>query len=128
MAKKLFLKRERATPTTQAPSISREEPEELVASSSRNNHRSEIRKQVPFMILVETLKSFQKFNASCRSLLIRFRGPSEEQKPTAYLKECITALTNYLVNDVPGRDLVGLRIRNTENVQDKVVGDRKSVV
>ena len=26
------------------------------------------------------------------------------------------------MNDVPGRDLAGLRIRNTENVQDKVVG------
>jgi len=31
-------------------------------------------------------------------------------------------LTNYLVDDVPGRDLVDLRIRNTENVEDKVVG------
>ena len=31
-------------------------------------------------------------------------------------------LTNYLVNDVRDRDLVGLRIRNTENVQHKVVG------
>jgi len=26
------------------------------------------------------------------------------------------------VDNVPDRDLVGLRIRNTENVQDKVVG------
>ena len=26
------------------------------------------------------------------------------------------------MDDVPGRYLVGLRIRNTENVQDKVVG------
>ena len=47
---------------------------------------------------------------------------SEEQDPTIYLKECITALTNYLADKVPDRDLVGLRIRNTENVQDKVVG------
>ena len=38
------------------------------------------------------------------------------------MKECITALANYLVNDVRQRDLVGLRIGNTENVQDKVVG------
>ena len=38
-----------------------------------------------------------------------------------YLKECITELTNYLVGDVPDRDLVGLRIRNTENLQDKVL-------
>ena len=39
-----------------------------------------------------------------------------------YLKECITALTDYLVNDVRDRDFVGMRIRNTENVQDKFVG------
>jgi len=31
-------------------------------------------------------------------------------------------LKNYLVDDVPGSDLVGLRIRNTENAEDKVVG------
>ena len=37
------------------------------------------------------------------------------------MKECITALTNYLVDDVPDRHLVGLRIRDTENVQRKVV-------
>jgi hypothetical protein len=50
-------------------------------------------------------------------------GPlAEDVEPTAYLKECITALTNYLVNDVRDRDLVGLRIHNTGNVQDKVEG------
>ena len=31
-------------------------------------------------------------------------------------------MTNCLVDDVRDRDLVGLRIRNTENVHDKVVG------
>jgi len=56
-----------------------------------------------------------------RSLLIKFNSPGEEQEPTAYLKECITTLTDYLVCEVPDRDLVGLRIRNTENVQDKEV-------
>ena len=54
-------------------------------------------------------------------MLIKFRPLGEEQNPTTYLRECITALTNYLVHDVHDRDLVGLRIRNTENVQDKVV-------
>jgi hypothetical protein len=41
---------------------------------------------------------------------------------TINLKESITTPTNYLVDEVPGRDLVGPRICNTENVQDKVVG------
>jgi hypothetical protein len=67
------------------------------------------------------LQSLPKFNTTGRSLLIKFKFPGEEQEPTAYLKECITALTNYLVDEVNDRDLVRLRIRNTENVQDKVV-------
>jgi len=57
-------------------------------------------------------------------MLIKFNYPGEEQEPTAYLKECITPLTNYLVDEGPDRDLVGLRIDNTENVQDKVFGIR----
>jgi len=46
----------------------------------------------------------------------------KSKTPPLVLKECITAVTSYLVDKVPGRDLVGLRIRNTLNVQDKVVG------
>jgi len=72
--------------------------------------------------LDESFKSFPKFNTTGRSLLIKFNSLGEEQDSTTYLKECITALTDYLVDKVSDRDLVGLRIRNTENVQDKVVG------
>jgi len=119
MAKKMFLNRERAIPTTEAPSVSRED---IAPFTSRNNFASETTKQLPFRILDETFKSFPKFNTTGRSLLIKFNSLGEEQDPTTYLKECITALTDYLVDKVPDRDLVGLRIRNTENVQDKVVG------
>ena len=55
-------------------------------------------------------------------MFIKVKSPGEEQEPTAYLKERITALKTYLVDEVPDKDLVGMRIRNTENVQDKVVG------
>ena len=119
---KMFLNRERAIPTAQAPSVSREEPDLEVASSSRNTSELETTEQLPFIILDETSKSFPNFNTTWCSLLIKFKSPGEEQESTAYLKECITALTNYLVDEVAERDLVGLRIRNTRNVQDKVVG------
>jgi len=115
MAEKVFLSSERAIPSAKTPSVNREE----IASASRNNPLSE---QLPFFILDETPKSFPKFNATGRSLLIKFNSPVEEQNPGTYLKECITSLTNYIVEDVPSRDLVGLRIRNIENVEDKVVG------
>lgn len=63
----------------------------------------------------ETSKFFQKFNATALALLIKFRPLGEEEEPTVYLLECITALTNYLIGDESGRDLLGL------NVQEKMV-------
>lgn len=54
--------------------------------------------------------------------MIKFRPRGEEQEPSLYLKKCIIALTDYLFDDVRDTDLVGLRILNTENVQDKVMG------
>jgi len=70
MAKKMFLKRERATPNTRVSSIRREGPESEVASSSGNNPVSDIREKLRFMILDETSKSFPKCNETERSLLI----------------------------------------------------------
>jgi hypothetical protein len=72
--------------------------------------------------LDETSKNFPKFNTTGQSLLIKFNNPGDEQEPITYLKECITALTEYLVREVSDRDLVGLSIRNTENLQDKAIG------
>jgi hypothetical protein len=94
----------------------------MAPSFSRNIPTSETAEQLPFRILDETFKTFPKFNTAERSLLIKFNSTGEEQDPATYLKECITTLTNYLVDKVPDRDLVGLRIRNTENLQNKVVG------
>ena len=70
----------------------------------------------------ETSINFPKFNATGRSVLIKFNSPGEEQEPTTYIKECITSLTNYLVEEMPGTDLWVLRKRNTEKVKHKVVG------
>jgi len=111
-----------AIPNAQVPSVSREEPESEVLFSGRSSPVTEITERLPIYILSETSKSFSKFNATVRSLLIEFKPPGEEQELTAFLKECFTSWTNYLDDDVRDRDLVGLRIRNTENVQDKVVG------
>jgi hypothetical protein len=66
--------------------------------------------------LDETLKHFQKFNTTWRSLLIQFNYQREDSDPEVFLRECITALTNYLADEAPDRDLVGLKIRNTVNV------------
>jgi len=88
----MFLNIQRAIPTA----LYRDE--EIAPSSKRNILVSETAEQLPFKILDEPSKSFQKFNATRRSLLIKFNSPSEERDPTTYLKECITALTSYLVD------------------------------
>ena len=95
MSEKVFLSSESAIPSAHVPSVSRVE----IASSSRNN---QLLKQLPFMILDEITKSFPKFNATGRNLLIKFNSPVEEQNPGTYIKECITSLTNYSVDDAPG--------------------------
>jgi len=66
--------------------------------------------------LNETSKYIPKFIATGGSLLIKFNSQREEQDIVTYLKECISALKNYLVNEEPGRDLKDLRIRNSENI------------
>jgi len=115
MGKKLFVIKERIIPSAQAPSVSRNE----IASSSRHNPVTE---HLHFFILDETVKSFPNFNATGISFLIKFNFLGEEPNSGTYLTESISALTDYLLDDVSGRDLVGLIIRNTENVKEKVFG------
>ena len=107
MAKKVFLITERAIPTVHAPSISREQPDSGMPSTSRNNSESEITKELPFLILDETSKTFPKFNTTGRSLIIKFKLPGQEREPATYLTECITELTNNFIDEVADRDLVG---------------------
>ena len=118
----MYLNAKRAITTAQAPSVSREESDLEVASSSRNILGLEKIRQLLFIISDETSTSFPKLNTTGRSLFIKFKFPGEEQEPTAYLKECITALTNYLVDELGDSDLVVLRIRNTKNMQEEVFG------
>jgi len=80
MPEKVFPSSERTIPSAQTPYVNRAE----IASTSRNNPLSE---QLPFMILDETSKSFPKFNATGRILLIKFNSLVEEQNPSTYLKE-----------------------------------------
>jgi hypothetical protein len=82
---------------------------------------SETTVQLTFSILDKTSKSFPKFKEPGRNMLNKFNYPCEEQEPTLYLRECITALANYLVDEEPGRNTLGLKILKTENVQDKMV-------
>jgi hypothetical protein len=115
MAKKLILNRSRAM------EAALHRADNVVPSSSGTRAESETNIELQYRILDETSKNFPTFNTTGRSLLIKFNSPSEEQEPITYLKECITELNEYLVREVPDRDLVGRSIRNTENLQDKAI-------
>ena len=75
----MFLNREIVIPPGQAPSVSSEETDFEVASSSGNILGLETTQKLLFMILDETSKSFPKFNITGGSLLIKFNSPDEEQ-------------------------------------------------
>jgi len=92
MIKKLFLNWRRAIPAAQVPSVSRKE----IASTSRNNP---VLEQLHF-ISEETTKSFPKFNATGRSMLIKLNCPGERYGPATSFKECFTALKDYVGNYV----------------------------
>jgi hypothetical protein len=70
--------------------------------------------------LAENSKLIKKYTMG-RTMFKKFSEPSEEAEPMSHLTECITALTEHLVDKVPDSDFVGLTIRNTENAVDKAV-------
>jgi hypothetical protein len=119
MTKKMFLDRERAIPTTKVPPVSTGRTESEAGTSDRSAPLLGIADELPFMILDETTKFSPKLNATGLSLLFKFNSLCEEQEPTSYLAECIAELTNYLFDEVPGRNMVGLTIHNKGNVENK---------
>jgi len=60
---------QRAIPTA----LNRDE-EEIAPSSSRSSPVSETTEQLPFNILDEAFKAFRKYNATGRTLLIKFNS------------------------------------------------------
>jgi hypothetical protein len=110
------------TPISLSPQPSVSTVRDSVPASIRSTPVSEEAVELPFDIIDKTSKTFPKFNTTGRSLLIKFKSPTNEQDPASYFSECIGSLTNYLVGEIPGSDLVGLSIRDTENLQDKPVG------
>jgi hypothetical protein len=122
MSKKVFLSRHSTVPVNEQPSISVDRNYTQTVMSVRSTAGSERAEQLHFLILDETTKSFPTFNTTGRSLLIKFNSPGEQQERTSYLWECITGWNNYLVDEMPDRDLVGLTIRTIENTMDKPAG------
>jgi len=58
MAKKLFLNTERAIPTAEVPSFSREEPESEVLFSDGNSTLTDIVERLPFLLYLRRVNHF----------------------------------------------------------------------
>jgi hypothetical protein len=79
MAKKMFMNRQRAFPTSEVPSLTEGRTEPEASSPDINNPALETAVELPFEILDETSKSYPKFNSTGRSLLIKF-NPQENSR------------------------------------------------
>jgi hypothetical protein len=113
--------RQIASTSSEVTSVMEERTGLEAISRDISNEVCEIADKLPFCILVDSEKCYEKFNATGRRMVIRFKCQGEHQDPYTYLDECVSELTKFVVNEIPGRDLVGMRIRNIENVCDKVV-------
>jgi hypothetical protein len=113
MAKKMFLNRYRKFAATEHPSVI-SEPERYL--SFINN--AMLRKQCSYrsLLLTTPLKLSVNLVQQFGIYLLNSNLPTSDQDLVTYLRECITALTNYLVDEVTHMDFVGLKIRNTDIV------------
>jgi hypothetical protein len=75
-----------------------------------------------FKITDETFKTFTKLNTQGRILLIQSNPAHETSDRSVHVEAKIKSLSDHLFQNIPDRDLVGLTIRNTENMADKPGG------
>jgi hypothetical protein len=94
--------------------------EPTAPSTSRGSPGIEPR-QRPFKLLSESDKFIKKYNVTGSTMLIKFNEPAQKVEPLSYLREFITAQTDYLARGVKDCDCVGLKITNTENATDKAM-------
>jgi hypothetical protein len=75
-----MLTRQKDIHTSPMPAISKNRTQSRITSSNRNTLGPEMAVQLPYRILEVTTKTFPKFNATGRSLLIKFNFSGEEQE------------------------------------------------
>jgi hypothetical protein len=85
MANKLFMDRQIAFPSSEVCSVIQERTESEATSRGISNEVSERADELPFTILAETVKCFEKFDVTGRSLIIKFNSPGKNQDPYIYI-------------------------------------------
>jgi len=77
-----------------------------------------------FTIDQEQTRQYRRFNAQRTQLTARLLPPSEgeDSNPMSHFLSRMTELFVYALRDYEDSDMIGVKIRNEVNVQDKAIG------
>ena len=77
-----------------------------------------------FTIEEEVSRRYRRFNAEGAELKVRLLPPpdGDDTNPTTHFQASVTELFEYALRDCQDSHMVGLTIRNEDNVQDKPIG------
>lgn len=75
-----------------------------------------------FTIINSRRRFFKRFNTRGTTYLVKINTDRVENNPIEYLQQAIEDVLDELLKDTDPGDMVGLTIRNTDNLQDKPVG------
>jgi hypothetical protein len=75
-----------------------------------------------FTINGEINRQYRRFNSVGTRLTIRLLPPSDDRDPVTHFLGSVNELFEYALRDYGDSDMVGSKIRNEVNEQDKPVG------
>ena len=77
-----------------------------------------------FTIDGEITREYRRFNAVGTELTLRFLSPArgDDSDAVTHFQASVTDLFDYALRNCRDSDMVGLKIRNEVNIQNKVIG------
>jgi hypothetical protein len=77
-----------------------------------------------FTIEEEVKRQYRRFNAEGSELTVRLLPPTDGDytNPVSHFQASVTEPIEYALRDCQDADMVGLTIRNEDNVEDKPIG------
>jgi hypothetical protein len=75
-----------------------------------------------FTIDGEINRKYRRFNTVVTQLTIRLLPPSDETDPVSHFLASVNELFEYALRDCSDSNLVGIKIHNEVNAQDKPIG------
>ena len=76
-----------------------------------------------FEIMDTITRQYRRYNAVGRQLTVRLIPPSDNRIPVALFLPSVNDLFEHVLRDVNDSDMVGIRIQNQVNPNDKPIGN-----